>query len=59
MGLGRRGERRYSCSFGTRGLSHRRDSLGFLLDDEPDSGVDPALDTPTPYIILALVSNEE
>ena len=32
LGLGRRGDRRYSCSFGTRGLSQRRDSLGFLPD---------------------------
>ena len=47
LGLGRRGDRRYNCSFGTRGFSQRRDSLGVLPDDDPDDdpvgGMDPAL----------------
>src|ERR1700680_282735 len=51
FGLGREGDKRYSCSFGTRGLSQRRDSLGVLRADDPD-GFDPAVDTSVPCLIL-------
>jgi len=50
LGFGRRGDRRYSCSLGTRGFSQRRDSFGFLADPEPEGDIDPALDKLTPCL---------